>query len=488
MYTMDICIDDILRELDRNHKVTNKGNVIKAYNHAKQILKLPKRKTGEAYIMHSLRVAYLIAAWGFESDVICAALLHGISEIQPSSVKELADFFSPTVIKLIHTSDTIDNDFQSNPTPGKEELEYISSKYLQDKLSEKAFLIKIADVIDDLRTIDCFPEEQQLASAKFAREIVLPILLKEEAYHLIDIIEDLCLKIEHPERYHTINTMYAKLRHSNNYTTAETLKLFSQIFSAQSPIVAGEFATLRNSISSFTYNPRSSISVYRQINAQAEHLVKDLPKLLHKKNIAMYDLTLIINDNSHSTTSGEPFSDYTPNDIFLALYENFLATRNICLLDYSTTSYKDSKYYVLCDEMDNLYRVFVKSETEYRRYKLGHIIDIDPPIGKIISGNNKKIKLFKRDHSSLYIDAGATMLDFAFAIHSEIGLHFDYALIDDSKTQHKAYERLNEGDTITIVTNPDIEPNLQWFRYIKTSKATDHLIKHLSQTLVNQKL
>lgn len=60
-----------------------------------------------------------------------------------------------------------------------------------------------------------------------------------------------------------------------------------------------------------------------------------------------------------------------------------------------------------------------------------------------------------------YIDAGATMLDFAFMIHSELVFHFDYAMVDNNKTQRKAYDRLSPGDTVTIVTNPDIKPEIK---------------------------
>ena len=69
-YTMDISIDDIIRELCKNHKVTNKKIVRKAYDYAATKHEGQKRKTGEPYIMHPLRVARFVAKWGFESDVI----------------------------------------------------------------------------------------------------------------------------------------------------------------------------------------------------------------------------------------------------------------------------------------------------------------------------------------------------------------------------------------------------------------------------------
>lgn len=480
MYIMDICIDDVINELSKNHKVTNKGIVKKAYEFAARMHKGQKRKTEEPYIIHPLRVAYLVASWGFESDVICAALLHDTVEDSPATINDIITLFDSNIANMVDTVTSIDKEIKDKAGMTKEEIDDLSDKRLKEKMNEKALFIKVADRIDNLNTIDIFKEDKKIAKAKHTREIIIPLLMREEAYQLIDILEDLCLKIEHAERYQTINNMYGELKFINSYSTKKTLKLFSEVFSAHSSIVTNEFATLSSSIVNFKYKTRSSISIYRQINAQADNISKDLPKLLNKKNIAIYDLTLVISDefNRNDKNNNE---ELTPTDIFLKLYEQFLVDKGICILERKMTTYKDSVYYILADEMDNLYRLFVKSETEYMRYKLGHIIDIDD-----INFNEaepcvaKKIKLFKKDHTSIYIDSGATMLDFAFAIHSDIGLHFDYALVDNSKTQHKAYERLNEGDTITIISNPEIEPTIQWFKYVKTSKAVEHLVKYFS--------
>ena len=71
------------------------------------------------------------------------------------------------------------------------------------------------------------------------------------------------------------------------------------------------------------------------------------------------------------------------------------------------------------------------------------------------------------------------MLDFAFMIHSELGFHFDYALVDNNDTHRKAYDKLTPGDTITIVPNSKINPDIKWFKYVKTEKAIDLLIHKL---------
>lgn len=72
-------------------------------------------------------------------------------------------------------------------------------------------------------------------------------------------------------------------------------------------------------------------------------------------------------------------------------------------------------------------------------------------------------------------------LDFAFNIHPELGLHFDYAMIDESKTHLPKYTRLNEGDLITIVSSEEIRPDITWFKYSRTSKAVHSLVKYFQK-------
>lgn len=116
MYTLDICFEDITREVKKNHKVTNKGLIKSAYDYATKKHKNQKpRKTGEPYIMHPLRVAYLVASWGFEADTICAALLHDTLEDTDATYNELVSiiiFFRIYIIidilaPFIYTGKTI---------------------------------------------------------------------------------------------------------------------------------------------------------------------------------------------------------------------------------------------------------------------------------------------------------------------------------------------------------------------------------------------
>ena len=468
--------EDIITEINRHHKVTNRKFVYKAYMYAKRKHEKQKpRKTGEPYIMHPLRVAYLVASWGLDTETISAALLHDTLEDTDATYSDLMDTFNnKNLINMVDAVTAIDIELDSKSELTKEEIDRLSDERLKEKMSEKALFIKVADRIDNLQTIGPFKEEKKILKAKHTRAIIIPMMMKERAYQLIDILENLCLEIEHPQRYTEIVTARSAICTHNNYTISKTLKLFSEVFSQKTYASENTNSIEINVIARFDYNTRSAISIYRQINAQANNISTDLPKLLCKKNIAMYDLSLIISDTYCSSTGN------TPADAFFGIYSYLLADKDITIIDLGQTTYKDSIYYLLSDNMGNLYRLFVKSETEYMRYKLGRLFDEETVTDFGAAVDGKKIKVYRRDESAMYIEDGATFLDFAFAIHSEVGLHFHYAIVDDNKFKHQAYESINEGDVITIETNPNVLPELRWFKYVKTNRAIDQLIKYFS--------
>ena len=70
------------------------------------------------------------------------------------------------------------------------------------------------------------------------------------------------------------------------------------------------------------------------------------------------------------------------------------------------------------------------------------------------------------------------METFAFHVHTDLGLHFKYAQLNGNSTQLPAYTRLNDGDTVVITEDRDAVPSFTWFKYIRTSRATDRLVRY----------
>ena len=498
-YKMDVSFKEVMDIYNKNHKIGNKEGLKKAYDYACEKHKDMVRGTGEPYIFHPLRVARYLAEWGFESDVIMAALLHDVVEDCDTPLSEIKHLFGSNVADLVDTVTKLtDKDF-TDQTLSKRQIDILSDARLQKKMNIRALYVKIADRLDNLNTISGVREDRRILKAEHTREIIIPMARLIRAYYFVDCLEELCFKTEHQKLHADITRKYQQLLTENDQACQKTLGFLTSVFgpefdtymdslpsgssdSPDTPWAAGPEDLIRchSYIIGFMQNKRSCISIFRQVLRSIDNIRKELPAFLTKRNIPLYDLTLIV---SSSLSSGN--SRIRPEDIFFRLFDSLLSPKGFCLIRYCLTSYEDAGYFILMDDADNMYRFFVRTELEYQRYLYGSIVDEDNSL-TISHINeldpretyNEKIKVFRRDSSAMYIDKGSTVLDFAFHIHSQLGYHFKYALIDESKTQLPLHTRLNEGDTITIVAHKDITPDITWFRHVKTRQAVNYLVHY----------
>lgn len=369
----------------------------------------------------------------------------------------------------------------------------MSAAKLIKNMNRRALLIKIADRLDNLNTIECFDLEKQARKARDTREILIPIANEAGAFQLMDQLQNLCIKIEHRDRYNALSQAYNQilLINSNSMnlflnnlvSLVNTLIGISKDSFSSSILEMNKGTGLSKAIKRVEYKKRSIASLYRQVVAASSDGRTVSADLIRKDNTASYDITLIINDDYM-----ESRNDTDINDIFFQLYEDYLIYCGIEICSVGFTEHGNSSYILITDEMKNLYRVFVRSESDYARYRIGDIVDgmdefnfkgVDEYDPK--NTYTKKIKVFRRDGSPMYIEEGATVLDFAFAIHTEIGLHFDYAVVDGNPAKLGPYTRLNEGDLVIIYDSESVSPSLKWFKYVKTIKAIDKLVKKISE-------
>lgn len=482
-YEMMVTFNDVMNTYCSNHKVANKRDVKKAYQYAALKHEGVTRGSGEPYIYHPLRVAKMLAEWGFESDVIVASFLHDVVEDCDTPIEEIEETFGTSVAKIVDAVTALsDRDF-SDQELTKAEKDRIRDAHLQKKINDKALYVKIADRIDNLSTMSGVREEKRIPKAEHTREILIPIAKMEGAFYYIDILEELCFKIEHPGMYEEIERQYDELIKNNKRKSQETLDMFSTVFDSQKNYEGKKIEKYHRLLRNLVITPRSFISVFRQISHDADNIKDEANLLISKERTPLYDLTLVVSNEVE-----DEFSDISTYDIFFEYYEKVLSDKGIDLVTYGWTTYKDITYFVVADEMDNLYRFFIRTENSYHRYMFGNIID-ENHVLSISDVNefeprdtyNEKIKVFRKDGTALMIEKGATVLDFAFHIHSELGYHFDYATLDDSMTRLPNYTRLNDGDRITIYTNEEKEPSISWFKHVKTSKGISLLIHHFQE-------
>ena len=481
-YEMKVDFNDIMNIYSKNHKMGSRQDLKRAYEYAAGKHAGVTRGTGEPYINHPLRVARLVTEWGFESDVIMAAMLHDVVEDCDTPLSEIENTFGSATANIVDVVTALsDKDFTGH-TLTKTQKDILSDARLQKKMNYKALYVKIADRIDNLNTLSGVKERKRIPKAEHTREIIIPMARLAKAYHFVDILEELCFQTEHPKMHEDIARQYKQLCQDNSRSCRASLETLCSAFDPRFNYEGSELDRYHRCIVNFIHAPRSCVSIFRQISHDAENIKEDWSSLLSKNNVALYDLTLIVNNDLQKENSA-----LHPFDVFFRYFEKVLSKKGFYLIRFCTTTYKDTGYFILSDEMDNQYRLFVRTELEYQRFLYGSIVDAESEfaiadINEIEPRDtyNEKIKVFRRDGSAMMIDKGATALDFAFYIHGDLGLHFKYAMVDESKTQLPKYTRLNEGDTITIVADEAVKPEISWFNYIKTSKASHFLVRYFS--------
>lgn len=476
MYTRDVCIDDIIFELERNHRNIYKKSVRQAAIFAAAAYKESRDKNGgdsSTGYMRALRVARFISSWGFENNTICAALLYDVVANDYKYAELIKQDFGDDVVDIINKV----NFFYLLLKNGELDLAEDDELTKDKKNIERALYIKAAERIDDLYTIDKFTNEEKQEIVSQTRRL-LELLTKERAFSVINHLEDLCLKIEDESLYAAIENKVDQICKANSYTIDSTLKYFDSLFLENDINLPEECRSYQSYVALYKSNRRSIVSVYRQFaDVVTDNIDEELLGMITKKNVALYDLTLVISERDYSTRISDLPNDMQPFDVFFKFYEYAMRKNGICIIGNKRTTYNDSHYFLLKDNMENMYRIFVKSESEYMRFRIGYVAE-NIMFNKEPASLKGKIKVFTASGEARYIDDGATMLDFAFMIHSELGYHFKHAMV--GKTIRSKHDRLRAGDRVEIVIDSNIKPDMKWFKYVKTDYAIDSLIRQMS--------
>ena len=487
-------IKDVIQQMEKHHHMPFSEYIYTIYDYANKKHDGQVRRSGEAYIMHPLRVALFAASLGLETDAIGAALLHDtVEDCKDVTLETIEQEFNKGIADYVRCLTALDSLMpkEEKDQYTKEELDELDDEYLVENMSRTALLIKIADRLDNLETIDCFELEQRIAKVQHTRKVLIPFAKRSKAYCLAEQLEDHCLKVENPDRYMGIFNRYKQILDENKYSVSVFEKKCSEIFeditrlkdNSVTYLLGDEPDTVQllNSIREFNVTKRSISSLNRQIIHNGNKYDKSFSKALTKSNTPLLDISLAIDDAYLKENNVDSIFD-----IFYAVYDKFLMPQGVTIINNLVSSYDNSPYVIVKDMMNNLYRVFVKSRTDYFRFLIGDIVDNMDSFNvkniEDVDPDKKKIKVYKRNGAEMMIDKGATVLDFAFAIHTETGKHFQRAEIDGVGNNLGAGHVLNEGDRVKIITDPKAYPSYTWFKAAKTRNTVDKLATILSPT------
>ena len=426
-------------------------------------------------LSHLFRVGIIIAKTGFSTDVIVASLLHEVDFSDKATIENMPNQFpTPAVHSIIQAYQELNSYLHSKAVS----TEFIQLK-TQDELHKKALYIKLADRIDILRNCHFLSPQEHSQLIENTENVLLNTARMEGARYLLDSLENECFKADAPIIYNAIQTTYLSLLKKNRKGINEIRSILDKSFNSKN-LFSNEIiiTPLRYKTISYKFKARKLISIYREISRAGFENTDDIDKYITKKKIPLFDITLVFSDEDNKMAL----------DSFIEFYKAVLRVQKIRLLDYRYVSDHSDIYFLIEDSSSNKYRLFLKSKNSYLKdtYGFGATANIHFRQEKMFQQETSKLLIYDRSNHAHFIEKNASVLDFAFYLHTDIGLCAKSAYVNGSQHEVSLSTKLNNGDSVIILSDSHdkrIHAQIDWFEYLYTKKAIKDLIAYFKSII-----
>ena len=441
------------------------------------------RKSGEAYITHPVAVAGILAELRVDWETLCAAILHDTLEDTPLPREDIVAAFGEPVAALVDAVTKLDKiRFASRQEAAAESFRKMMLAMATDL---RVILIKLADRLHNMRTLDAMADEPRRRIARETLEIYAPIAQRLGMNKFKAELQDLGFKALHPHRYAIIAKRLASqpvMRREAMATIeaqiAQRLSLedlpFRIVGRVKSPWsiyskMRSEHKTLEQVLDVFGFR----VVVERVM--QCYHALGAVHALYKPLEARFRDFIAIPKANGYQSLHTVLFSTHgSPIEVQIRTEEmDLIAERGIAahwVYKANSPSAGSSSAQVRAQDwirslMDSEHSVGSSSLEFVENVK----IDLFPA----------EVYLFTPKGDILALPRNATALDFAYAVHTSIGDRAVTARVD--KKLVPLHTRLQSGQHVEIVTAPSAAPRPQWLEFVVTSKARTAIRSNLKK-------
>ena len=447
-----------------------------------------KRRSGELYINHPVEVAIILAELKMDCDVVCAALLHDTVEDTETSLSDVAGIFGETVAELVDGVTKLTN-IEVDSMDEKQALN-LRKMFLAMSRDIRVVIVKLADRLHNMRTLAALREDRRLFKARETMDVYAPLADRLGISSIKWELEDLSFFYLEPEAYQRIPRMVSESREVRERYLAETIKTL-------------EDELERVGLQGFQIKGRSKHywSIYQKMRRKGKEFseIYDL--------VALRVITNTVGDcysalgAVHSLWHPMPgrFKDYIampklnnyrslhttvigptarPLEIQIRTYEMHeqaeygIAAHWLYKKSGGSSATKTADAQRLDDQINWLKRSLDWAASD----------DIDDPKEFLHSLKvdlfDQEIFVFTPKGEVMSLRAGATPLDFAYAVHTEVGNHCVGAKVNGAVAP--LTHELAMGDRIEILTNKSSKPSRDWLGIVKTPSAKSKIRRYFA--------
>ncbi|WP_020183383.1 MULTISPECIES: bifunctional (p)ppGpp synthetase/guanosine-3',5'-bis(diphosphate) 3'-pyrophosphohydrolase [unclassified Methylotenera] len=452
-----------------------------AYRYADNAHQGQTRKTGEPYITHPVSVACILAKLHLDIPTLLAALLHDVVEDTGVVSAEIGEVFGKQVADLVDGLTKLDK--VELQTATQAQAENFRKMLLAMSQDVRVILVKLADRLHNMQTLDAMKPEKQKRIARETLDIYAPIANRLGLNPIYQELEDLSFKYLYPTRYHVINKAVKAARGNRKEVITKILnaiedqlkeaKLEADVIGREKHIysiykkMTGKTVKLSqvNDIYGFRIIVKDTASCYLALGA-LHALYKPIPGRF-KDYIA---LPKVNGYQSLHTTLFGPFG--TPIEVQIRSEEmhNIADAGVAAHWLYKTTDAHLTKLQQQTHQwLQRLVEIQTESEDSYEF--LEHFkVDLFPD----------EVYVFTPKGKILALPRGSSAVDFAYAVHSDVGNSCVAVKINNELAPLRT--EMRNGDNVEIITAPLAKPNPAWLNYVVTGKARSH-IRHYLKTI-----
>ncbi|TVZ25171.1 GTP pyrophosphokinase [Gillisia sp. Hel_I_86] len=475
---------ELLRISYRTLSKEDKKLIRLAFDTSVEAHKDQRRKSGEAYIFHPIAVAKIVASEiGLDATSIAAALLHDVVEDTTYSILEIEKMFGKTVALIVDGLTKISHLHQDKDVSLQAENFRKMLLTLNDDV--RVIIIKIADRLHNMQTMDAMKPDKQVKIASETLYIYAPLAHRIGLYSIKTELEDLSLKYTEPDVY---NDILQKIRESKQEQDAY-IEDFTKVIKDSLDQEQLDY-TIKG-------RPKSIYSIWRKIKTQNitfdEVFDKFAVRIIYKGDIAnekflAWKIYSIVTDH------------FRPNPIRLRDWISSPKSTGYEALHITVMGPK-GRWVEVQIRSERMNEIAEKGYAAHYKYKQGaeqeektmeewlnrlqealenseaNAVDFVEQFKLNLYA--KEIFVFTPQGDLKSLPKGATPLDFAFSIHTAVGLHTRGAKVNN-KLVPLSHE-LKSGDQIEIITSDNAKPNINWLDYASTARARSKIKSSLRE-------
>ncbi|MBI2663716.1 bifunctional (p)ppGpp synthetase/guanosine-3',5'-bis(diphosphate) 3'-pyrophosphohydrolase [Candidatus Woesearchaeota archaeon] len=460
---------EFLAEVSSYNSKADIDKIAAAYDFAEAAHKGQKRESGQDFFQHVKECAYMVATMKLDTDAICAALLHDILEDTKTKPNAIEKKFGADVLQLVQGVTK-----EAGAAMQQQRAESLRKMLLATAKDVRVIMIKLADRLHNMRTLKYLPQPTQQKIARETLEIYVPIAYKLGMYRIKSELEDLCLKHLQPE-------IYQQLKQSIAVKKPRREKEVQKIMQAVRKHLGESGIDAKVSGRAKTF-----YGIYKKMIKKGLKFeeIRDLSavRVIVSTPAECYKALNVIHSKWQPTT--ETYDDYIKNpkpNLYQSLHTEILFDK------------KPVEVQIRTHDMHHVAEEGIAAHWQYKDTERDKKFDrkiswlkqiLDWRSGETAQDlvESFKIDIFKDEiyvvtpkGDPIPLPEKSTPIDFAYAVHSEIGEHCKAAKINGE--MQPLDKELESGDVVEIITAKNAKPSRQWLNFAKTHFAREKIRK-----------